>query len=125
HDSGGCRSTPEIAELRIRAVVAGRSGVENGLYVEFDRDPVADHQLVAGDRHVEVDAELLTADLAARLQAEPGASPGVAALAENLGFEFDGLGHAADREVAEDDVAALALLTYAGGCVGHHRVLLD
>src|ERR1700760_287073 len=100
-------------------------GLENALDLEVQVDLVADHGAVgAGDDAVEVDAEVLAADLALGREAGPRAAVSVRAEAVDLQAEGDRTGDFLDGEVAVDEVLA-ALLAHAGGLEGDVGVLLD
>src|SRR6202012_2130164 len=78
----------------------------------------------AGDRAVEVDAEVGPVDLGLRGEADARAAVSVRAEAVDLEVERDRLGDALEGEVALQDEAFLAGLERGGG-EGHRRVLLD
>jgi hypothetical protein len=61
---------------------------------------VADEELAAVERDVEVDAEVLAGDLGGGLEAETRAAPRVGAGAEELDVELDRTGDALDGQVA-------------------------
>src|SRR5919106_2464001 len=98
--------------------MVGRSGVrwlglllEYGLDLQVDGHLVADDEPIALERDVEVDAEVLAADLGRRFEADAGAAPWIGSDAEELQVELDGPGHVLDGEVAGHDVV-VTLDTY-------------
>src|SRR4051812_27314310 len=79
---------------------SGSGLVEDRLDGELDLDLVADQQLAAVERDVEVDTEVLAVDLGGRLETDPGVAVGVLLDTEELHVEVHGVGDALDGELA-------------------------
>src|SRR6201993_2663199 len=100
--------------------------VEDGLDLEGDRDLLADDDAAAtaGDRAVVADAEVAPVDLAAGGEARPGAAEGVRAEAVHLELQRDGLGGAADGEIAVEE-EIVTVRSDAGGAERQMGVRVD
>src|SRR5688500_12424518 len=105
---------PMAASLSLRAL--------DGLDFEVHADLVAHDDAVARD--VEGDAEVASVDGGAGREAGPGAAPRIARGAVELELERHGLGHAAQCELAIDDVS-VALGAHGGRAEVHGRVRVD
>src|SRR5581483_10147781 len=102
-----------------RAYRPDGSGRKHGLDLEGDVHRVADEELAAVERDVEVHTELLAGDLGRRLEADALAAPRVGLDAEVLDVELDRLGDALDRQLA-----GRLLAVEAGRDEGHRAVVL-
>src|SRR6266545_4821717 len=106
-----------------RAGAHGASGLKGGLHVEVDVDLVAEQQLAAVERDVEVDAPLLAADAGGGLETGDGLAVRVLLDTEQLDVQLDRLGDVLDGQVAGDD-PRVAVLPDTGAGEGHLRALL-
>src|SRR5579862_9984678 len=117
--SGGpaCRGGGAVGDSQ-RAALGRRA--EDSLDLEADGHLVADHDAATLEGHVELDAEVLPADLARG--AEPGAGPH-RRLDEPVQLEVErhGPGDAVQRELTVEDIVVTAG-AQPGGAVGHDRV---
>src|SRR4051794_21740637 len=102
----------------------GLVGLVDGLNGDDDVDLVADHQLVALERDVEVDAPLLARQLSAALEPDTAVAPRVGGDAEVVQLEVDGLRDVLDRQAATGDEVAV-LVDDLGALEGHRRGGLD
>src|SRR5437867_843887 len=97
------------------------SALLDGLGFDLDGDLLADEDAAGLEGLVPAEAERLPVELGLGREAEADAAPGVGRAALEGELERDRLGHALDREVAIDDVVALARLPHRPALVAHGR----
>src|SRR6266436_5996635 len=83
----------------------GAGALKDGFDLETDLDFVADHGTAAVHGQVGIDAEVLAIDLRRGGEAGPGAAIGVFREAVEVERQVHATGHAAEGEVALDNIA--------------------
>src|SRR5699024_7059020 len=94
------------------------------LDLEVHADPVTDDETAAFERDVEIDSEVLAAELGPGAEADAGTAPRIGADAVELEIELDRLGDLTNGEITGDEVAVTAGL-HRRRAEGHLRVVLD